>query len=52
MAMKIGEKFEVKLICGLKHRMRNLANFHQSSQKSQNLGFDQILVYLVKVENV
>ena len=52
MVIKISGKFEGKLICGLKDRMRDLANFLQSSQKSQNLGFDQILFYLCEVENV
>ena len=43
-------KFEEKLTCGLENDMRNLANFHQSTQKCQNWNFDGIL--LSKVENV
>ena len=36
-------KFEEKLTCGLENDMRNMANFHQSTWKSQNLDFDEIL---------
>ena len=43
-------KFEEKLTCCLDNDMTNLANFHQSTQKCQNLNFDGIL--LPKVENV
>ena len=43
-------KSEEKLTCGLENDMRNLANFHQSTLKCQNLDFDGIL--LSKVENV
>ena len=43
-------KFQGKLSCGLENDMRNLANFHQSTQKPQNWEFDGIL--LSKVENV
>ena len=43
-------KFEERLTCGLENEMRNLANFHQSTQNSQNWGFHWILLY--KVENV
>ena len=32
-------KFEEKVTCGLENNMRNLANFHQSIQKSQNWDF-------------
>ena len=31
---KSDAKFEEKLACGLKNDMKNLANFHQSTQKS------------------
>ena len=48
MALKIDAKFEGKLTCASKTDMRNLENFYQSTQKSQN--WDQIL--LAKVENV
>ena len=50
MALKIDAKFEGKLTCAFKNDMRNLANFHQSTWKSQNWDFDGIL--LSKVENV
>ena len=43
-------KFEEKLTCGLENEMRNMANFHQSTRKSQNWDFNGIL--LSKVENV
>ena len=43
-------KFEEKLTCGLENNMRNLANFHQSTCKSQNGDFEGIL--LSKVENI
>ena len=32
--------FKEKLIGGLKNYIRNLINFHASSRKSENLGFD------------
>ena len=50
MTLKSDAKFEEKLTCGLENDMRNLANFYQSTQKSQNWDFDGIL--LSKVENV
>ena len=43
-------KFEEKVTCGLKNDMWNLANFHQSKQKSQNWDFCWVL--LSKVQNV
>ena len=36
-------KFEEKLTCGLENGMRNKANFHQSTCKSQNWDFNGIL---------
>ena len=50
MTLECDAKFEEKLTCGLENDMRNLANFHQSTRKSQNWDFDGIL--LSKVENV
>ena len=50
MALKIDAKFEEKLTCASKNVTINLANFHQSTRKSQNWDFDGIL--LSKVENV
>ena len=50
MTLKSDAKFEEKLTCGLENDMRNLANFYQNTQKSQNWDFDGIL--LSKVENV
>ena len=50
MTLKSDAKFEEKLTCGLENDMRNLVNFHQSTRKSENWDFDEIL--LSKVENV
>ena len=36
MTLMSGGKLEEKVICSLENDMRNLANFHQSTQKSQN----------------
>ena len=49
MTLKSDAKFEEKLTCGLENDS-NLANFHQSTLKSQNWDFDGIV--LSKVENV
>ena len=50
MAVNIDAKFEGKLICSFKNDMRNIASFHQCTEKSQNVDFDGIL--LSKVEHV
>ena len=50
MILKSDAKFEEKVTCGLENDMKNLANFHQSTQKSQNWDFYWVL--LSKVENV
>ena len=42
MTLKSDAKFQEKLTCGLE-MMRNLANFYQSTRKSQNWDFDGIL---------
>ena len=34
--MESDAKFEEKLTCSLENDIKNLANFHQSTQKSQN----------------
>ena len=44
MTLKGDAKSKGKLICGLKEDIRNLVNFHASSQKSENLHFDRILL--------
>ena len=36
MTLESDTKFEEKLTCDLENDMRNLANFHQSTEKSQN----------------
>ena len=50
MTMKSDAKFEEKLTCALENDMKNLTNFYQSVQKSQNWHFD--VIFLSKVENV
>ena len=40
MILEIDAKFEEKLTCGLWNNMRNLANFHQSTSKSENWDFN------------
>ena len=50
MTLKSQTKFEGKLTCGFDNDLRNLANFNQSKQNSQNWDLDDIL--LSKVENV
>ena len=50
MPLKIDTKFEGKLTCASKNDMRNLANFHQTTQKFQNWDFEGVL--LSKVGNV
>ena len=49
MTLKSHAKFEEKLTCCLKNDVRNSANFHQSTRKSQNWDFDGILLF--KAEN-
>ena len=44
MTLKGVAKFNRKLTCALKNDVRNLVNFHASSQKSENLHFDWILL--------
>ena len=36
MTPKSHAKFREKMACGLENDMKNLANFHQSTKKSQN----------------
>ena len=50
MTLKSDAKFEEKLTCGLENDMRNLENFHQSTENCQNWDFHGTL--LSKVENV
>ena len=44
MILKRDAKFKGKLTRGLKNYIRNLVNFHASSQKSGNLHFDGLLL--------
>ena len=50
MTLKSDAKFEENRTCGLENDMRNMANFHQSTQKFQNWDFYGVL--LCKKENV
>ena len=50
MTLECDAKFEEKLTCGLENDMRNLANFPQSTQNSQNWDVHGVLSY--KVETV
>ena len=36
MTLKSDAKFKEKLTCGFKYGMRNLVNFHPTTQKSEN----------------
>ena len=49
MTLKSDTKYEEKLTCGLENDMRNLANFQQSTRKTQNWDFNGI--FFSKVEN-
>ena len=40
MALKSDAKFDGKVTGGLKNDIRNLVNFHASSQKCENMHFD------------
>ena len=50
MTLKGDTKFEEKLTLGSENDMRNLVNFNASSDKSENLHFNGLL--LTKVHNV
>ena len=50
MMLESDAKFEEKVTCGLENDIKNLANFQQSTRKSQNWDFCWVL--LSKVENV
>ena len=43
MTLKGDAKFKEKLTCGLENDMSNMADFHQSTWKSQDRDFDGIL---------
>ena len=49
MTLKNHAKFEEKLTFDLENDMRNLANFHHSTEKSQNWDFDRILLSKVEI---
>ena len=44
MTLKGEADFIGKLTCGLKNDIMNLANFHASRRKPENLHFDRILL--------
>ena len=55
MTLKSDVKFEEKLTCGFENDMRYMANFHQSTWKSQNFSFNGLLlnkVYIVGAKKV
>ena len=43
------KQFEGKLTCVSRNSMKNLANFHQSTWKSENWDFDGILLSKVQI---
>ena len=47
MALKSNAKFEEKLTLGSKNGMKNLVNFNASSEKSENLHFDVLLLLIL-----
>ena len=50
MMLESDAKYEEKETCGLENNMKNLANFHQSTHKSQNWDFYWVL--LSEVEDI
>ena len=44
MTLKSDAKFEEKLTLGFKNAMRNLVSFNASSDKSENVHFDLLLL--------
>ena len=44
MTLQGDTKFKGKLAPGLKNNLRNLVNFHASSERSENLHFDRMLL--------
>ena len=50
MTLKSGQAFEENITCDLEYDIRDLTNFYQNTQKSQNWDFYRILLF--KVENV
>ena len=49
MTLESDKKFEEELTFGLENNINNLANFHQSTYKSQNWDFDGILLSKVEI---
>ena len=47
MTVRSDAKFEEKLTCGLKNDIRNLVNFHPTTEKSENLQFDGLFLFKV-----
>ena len=50
MTVKSDPRFEEKFTCGFENHMMNFANLHQSTAKSQNWDFDEMI--LSKMGNV
>ena len=51
MTLRVDAKLKGKLTRGLKNNIRNLINFHTSSQKSENLHFDGVLLFKAYKKN-
>ena len=49
MTLTIDAKFDEKLTCGLKHDVRDLVEVHQTTEKSENLHFDGLLMLKIYV---
>ena len=45
MTLKNDAKFKGKLTRGFKNDKRNLVNFHESSQKPENLHLDELILW-------
>ena len=44
MTLKSDAKFKEKLTCGFKYDLRNLVNFHPTTQKSENFFKDGLIL--------
>ena len=44
MLLKSDAKFEEKMNCGFKNDIKNLVNFHPSTQNSEDLHFDRLIL--------
>ena len=51
MTLKSHAEFKENLTCNFKHDMRNLVNFHKSTEKSENFTSMGSFVQSIKVES-